>query len=160
MSTPTRQLRNLHIEDMPMTRSQRRALEQRQRETEASERVMPSIEVPGPISTVQDIPLPATVIQGHSGTSSDSQQVKSTPQHRTLEGLTAGFDIYRSTDFSSFYAIQLHRPISVCIHDPSNCDTPVTCSCGDANPVCIHVMVRLSCPTAFYQVANLLTVAL
>lgn len=144
MSTPIRQLRNLRIEDMPMTRSQRRALEQRRRETEASERVLPSIEVPDPNPVVQDRSHPATVLQGHSGTEYDFQKSNPISQQRTLEGLNAGFDIHRSTDFDSYYAIQLHRPVSVCLYDPSSCDEPVTCSCGDANPVCVHIMVRLS----------------
>lgn len=144
MSPPIQQLRNLRIEDMPMTRSQRRAQEQRRRETEASERVIPSIEVPGPVPIVQDRSVPDTVMQGHSGTGYNTHLLNPISQQRTLEGRNAEFGIHRSTDFGSYYAIQLRRPISVCIYDPSSCDEPVTCSCGDANPVCVHIMVRLS----------------
>lgn len=144
MSSPIRQLRNLRIGDMPIIRSQRRVMEQRRRETEASDRVLPSVEVPGPNPVVQDGSHPPTVLQGHSGTGYDFQNLDPISQQRTLEGLTAEFDIRRSTDFGSYYAIQLHRSIRVCIYDPSNCDEPVTCTCGDANPVCAHITVRLS----------------
>ena len=145
MSTPTRQFRNLAIDEMPTTRSQARAQEEERRKMQASECPIPSIEVPGRSSFPQGEFVPVPLVQGHSGTKYDCHQLTPTSWERAREGLTAEFNIHHSRDFGSYYGIQLHRPIRVRIYNPSSSDNPVTCSCGDVNPVCVHIIVRF-CP--------------
>ena len=144
MSDPAVLLQSLHIEEMPVTRSQAQLRSQSDGRNSRASLGRGGASLPSPNHSAQ-----ATPVQSYTGRQYYTQPLTPMSARRAIEGLEANFSVDRVQDYDSgrekYYAFQLRTPVAVRIYEPSRGQARIECSC-EAHRVskleCAHIYVR------------------
>ena len=149
MSDPARLFQSLHIDDMPVTRSQAQPASQRGARTPRSSRGRGRGRAPPPpmISGPATRP-PVEPVSSFTGRQYYTQALSPTSAERATEGLESNFsvDLVQSHDSGrdKYFAFQLRTPVAVRIYEPSGGRARVDCSCEahrETQSECPHIYV-------------------
>ncbi len=156
MSDPAHLFQSLHLDEMPVTRSQAQPSQQRggrnARAGRGRGRGRGRARAPPPsIVTARDSSPGSPPVQSFTGRQYYTQALSPTSAQRATEGLESNFCVDRVQSHDSgrerYYAFQLRTPVAVRIYEPANGRARMECSC-EAHRVthseCTHMFVRLS----------------
>lgn len=149
MSDPARLFQGLHLEEMPVTRSQARPSSQRGGRNPLSNRgrgrAPPLLTTPG-----QTLPPQVPPVRSYTGRQYFTQALSPTSARRATEGLESSFSVDRVQSQGSgrerYYAFQLGTPVAVRIHEPDGGHARIECSCEThrvTQSECAHIYVSL-----------------
>jgi len=155
MSDPARLFQSLHLDEMPVTRSQAHPTQQRGGRNARSSRGLSrgrgrARAPPPPIVPAQTSSPRLAPVQSYTGRHYDTQALSPTSAQRATEGLESNFSVDRVQSHDSgrerYYAFQLRTPVAVRIYEPTSGRARMECSC-EAHRVtqseCAHIFVSL-----------------
>ena len=165
MSDPARLFQSLHLDDMPVTRSQSRSphLAQQQQQQQRRRTLTPRGRGRGRGRGQPPIPL-ARPTRAHSGIQYDTQVLSPTSSQHAVEGLQSVFVVNRVEKHEpgpdNYYVFQLSKPVEVSIHDPAgNAGKIYECTCDvfrNTQAPCPHIYVSLV--PGIFVAQNMLTI--
>ncbi len=156
MSDPAHLFQSLHLDEMPVTRSQAHPTQQRGGRNARLNRGRGRGRArapPPPLVLAQISPPGSTPVQSYTGRQYYTQALSPTSAQRAIEGLESNFCVDRVQSHDSgrerYYAFQLRTPVAVRIYEPTGGRARMECSC-EAHRVtrseCAHIFVSLLPP--------------
>lgn len=154
MSDPANLFQSLHLDEMPVTRSQAHPTQQRggrnARPSRGRGRGRTRV-LPPPIGSAQASLPGSAPVQSYTGRQYYTQALSPTSAQRATEGLESNFCVDRVQSHDSgrerYYAFQLRTPVAVRIYEPTSGRARMECSCEAhrlTQSECAHIFVRLS----------------
>lgn len=149
MSDSARLFQGLHLEDMPVTRSQATSMQQRGRGNPRLSRGRGRTRHPLPPARPAHAPPEIAPVRSYTGRQYYTQALSPTSAQRATEGLEANFSVDRVQRLDSgrerYYAFQLRTPVAVRVYEPNSGRARMECSCEtyrSTQSECAHIYVR------------------
>lgn len=146
---PTSLFQSLHLDEMPVTRSQAQLTSQRGGRNPRSGRGRGRAPPPPAVSSHSLHPQGAPV-QSYTGRQYYTQALSPTSARRATEGLESNFSVDHVQSYDSgrekYYAFQLRTRVAVRIYEPNGGQARIECSCEAyriTQSECVHIYVMV-----------------